>query len=107
VGGKKVELETLLFEICVMVGNSDVVNADGSATELKLLQLPGPPDPAMAAAQFAWLEERMGSSTADYLWETPPPPLRDYDPAQELLLGPQIYLRLYIHLGNISSMEWA
>ena len=67
-GGKQVELETLLFDSCVMVGNSDVVNEDGSVTELKLSQLPGPPDPDMAAAQFEWLEERMNSSTADYLW---------------------------------------
>eukprot|EP01046_Picozoa_sp_COSAG06_P005324 COSAG06_NODE_237_length_19433_cov_92.613961_12_plen_111_part_00 len=37
-------------------------------TELKLSELPGPPDPGMAAAQMKWLEEKMSTSTADYLW---------------------------------------
>ena len=68
VGGKQVELEVLLFDSCVMVGNSDVVNEDGSVTELKLSELPGPPDPAMAAEQLQWLEHKMSTSTSDYLW---------------------------------------
>ena len=68
VGGKQVELEVLLFDSCVMAGNSDVVNEDGTVTELKLSELPGPPDPAMAADQLKWLEHMMSTSTADYLW---------------------------------------
>ena len=47
-GGKTVELEFLLFDSCIMAGN--------------------PADPATKAAQIEWLEERMSSSTADYLW---------------------------------------
>merc|ERR1712054_190505 len=51
-----------------MVGNSDRINADGSVTELTGDQLPGPADASLAAEQMAWLEQRMSSSTADYLW---------------------------------------
>ena len=68
VGGKPVELEVLLFDSCVMAGNSDVINEDGSVTELKLSQLPGPPDPALANEQLEWIEERMKASTADFFW---------------------------------------
>lgn len=51
-----------------MVGSTDVVNDDGSVTELKLSEVPGPPDPTMAAEQLRWLEHMMSASTADYLW---------------------------------------
>jgi tartrate-resistant acid phosphatase type 5 len=49
-GGKTVELEFLLIDSCIMAA--------------------GPPavPPATAAAQLKWLEGRMESSTADYLW---------------------------------------
>ena len=69
-GGKVVELETLLYDSCIMAGSADVYNEDGSLShELPLSQLPGPPDPDMAAAQLQWLEQRMSTSTADYLCE--------------------------------------
>lgn len=67
-GGKTVELEILLFDSCVRAGSSDVINEDGTVSELKLSQLPGPPNPATAAAQLQWLESRMAGSRADYLW---------------------------------------
>lgn len=47
-GGKTVELEILLIDTCIMAG--------------------APSDPATAAAQLEWLERRLASSTADYLW---------------------------------------
>jgi hypothetical protein len=47
-GGKTVELEFLLYDSSIMAGN--------------------PADPATAAAQLKWLEERMAASTSDYLW---------------------------------------
>ncbi len=69
VGGKTVELEILLFDSVLMVGNTDVYDDDGNLVdELPLSELKGPPDPASAAKQLEWLEERMNASTADYLW---------------------------------------
>ena len=44
----RMELEILLIDTCIMAG--------------------GPADPPIASAQLAWLEQRMASSTADYLW---------------------------------------
>jgi hypothetical protein len=42
-GGKVVELETLLYDSCIMAGSSDVYAEDGSVlSELPLSQLPGP-----------------------------------------------------------------
>jgi predicted amidophosphoribosyltransferase len=35
VGGKKVELEVLLFDSVIMTGNSDTINADGTITEVR------------------------------------------------------------------------
>lgn len=68
VAGKQVQIEVLLFDSVLMVGNSDQINEDGSLTELRGDQLPRAPDPKLAAEQMSWLEERMSSSTADYLW---------------------------------------
>ena len=45
-----------------------VRTADGTTRELNGDELPGPDDPPKAAQQWAWLEQRMQSSTADYLW---------------------------------------
>eukprot|EP01047_Picozoa_sp_COSAG01_P038264 COSAG01_NODE_3096_length_6591_cov_5.863986_1_plen_243_part_00 len=64
VGGTSVELEILLFDSCVMMGNTDVYDAAGNLVEeLPLSELKGPPDAALAAKQQAWLEARMNSST--------------------------------------------
>lgn len=70
VGGKEIEFEVLLFDSVIGVGNSDVLLEDGTFLELNGDQLPGPApaDAPTAAAQWAWLEGRMASSTADYLW---------------------------------------
>eukprot|EP00937_MAST-01D_sp_MAST-1D-sp2_P001000 g1000.t1 len=65
---RSVQIETLLFDSVIMCGDSDVLHANGSVTELKGAELPGPADPSLAAAQLAWLTERMSHSTADYLW---------------------------------------
>eukprot|EP01045_Picozoa_sp_COSAG04_P002798 COSAG04_NODE_107_length_25959_cov_6.617865_3_plen_369_part_00 len=68
-GAKKtVELETLLFDSVIGLGNSDVWLEDGTLVELNGDELPGPDDPPTAAAMFEWLEKRMAASTADYLW---------------------------------------
>jgi hypothetical protein len=67
-GGKTVELETLLFDSVIGLGNSDKILEDGTVIELKGDELPGPDDPPTAEAQWKWLEGRMNSSTADYLW---------------------------------------
>lgn len=67
-GGKTVELETLLFDSVIGLGNSDVVQEDGTVLELNGDELPGPDDIPTAEAQWEWLEGRMNSSTADYLW---------------------------------------
>lgn len=65
-----VEIETLLYDSCIMAGNADIYNEDGSLShELPLSQLPGPPDPELASEQLQWLEDMMSSSTADYLCE--------------------------------------
>ena len=66
--GKTVELETLLFDSVIGLGNSDVVQEDGTVLELNGDELPGPDDIPTAEAQWEWLEGRMNSSTADYLW---------------------------------------
>jgi len=42
--------------------------ASVSQVELPLSKLRGPADPKLAAAQWRWLEGRINSSTADYLW---------------------------------------
>ena len=69
VGGKEVELEVLLFDSVVMLGNTDVLQPDGSFKELKLSQLPPQgQDTPLAQEQLAWLKGRMENSTADYLW---------------------------------------
>jgi len=69
VQGKQVELEVLLFDSVVMVGNSDLYNEDGTVTELKLNDPRlKPVDPALAQEQLEWLTARMKASTADYLW---------------------------------------
>jgi len=68
VGGKTIELEILLIDTVIMVGNSDVLHQNGSVSQLSASELPGSPDPALAAQQTAWLEQRMRESTADYLW---------------------------------------
>jgi len=67
VGGKMVELEVLLFDSVIMVGNTDQVNDDGTVTEVSLSEVQ-PQDASLAAEQLAWLTERMEKSTADYLW---------------------------------------
>jgi len=67
VGGATVELEVLLFDSVVMLGNTDVQRADGAFEELKLSALP-PRDTTLAAEQLAWLTGRLQTSTADYLW---------------------------------------
>jgi hypothetical protein len=67
-GGKTVELETLLFDSVIGLGNSDKILEDGTVIELNGDELPGPDDPPSAEAQWEWLEGRMNSSTADYLW---------------------------------------
>jgi hypothetical protein len=67
VGGKEVELEMLLFDSVVMVGNTDTVHANGSVTEVPLSHLHEQND-SLATEQLAWLKERIESSTADYLW---------------------------------------
>jgi len=68
IGGRSIELEYLLFDSVLMAGNSDHLNADGTITQLKGSELPGPSDPNLAAEQTAWLVDRMEHSTADYLW---------------------------------------
>jgi hypothetical protein len=68
-----VELEVLLFDSVVMVGNSDTLNEDGTITETPLNEL-APENATLAQEQLAWLQERMASSTADYV-RYPPPPL--------------------------------
>lgn len=69
VQGKRVELEILLFDSVIMVGNTDIYDDAGNQIdELSLSELKGPPDPASHAKQLAWLEDRMKKSTADYLW---------------------------------------
>jgi hypothetical protein len=68
-GGKSVELEVLLFDSVLMVGNTDIYDEDGNEIgEVPLSEAPGSADPANAAQQLAWLEDRMAKSTADYLW---------------------------------------
>jgi hypothetical protein len=67
VGGKEVELEVLLFDSVIMAGNSDVLHANGSITEVPLHMLQQQTDP-LALAQLDWLTDRLASSTADYLW---------------------------------------
>ena len=68
-GGKTAELEILLFDSVIALGNSDVLGADGQVLrELKGHELPGPSDPPRAAKQWEWLEARMKASTSDYLW---------------------------------------
>ena len=68
VGGKQIEFEVLLFDTVLGLGNSDVVLADGTMHELRGDELPGPDDPHTAEQQWEWLEGRINSSTADYLW---------------------------------------
>jgi tartrate-resistant acid phosphatase type 5 len=68
-GGKTAELEILLFDSVIGLGNSDVYGPDGEVVqELKGHELPGPADPPAAAKQWQWLEARMKASRADYLW---------------------------------------
>ena len=67
IGGKPVELEVLLFDSVVMVGNTDTYHADGTVTEAPLSEMVQQTDPA-AAEQLKWLTQRMEASTADYLW---------------------------------------
>jgi hypothetical protein len=51
------------------VGNTDVYDDAGNLVgEIPLSELKGPPDAPLAAKQLEWLEARMNSSTADYLW---------------------------------------
>lgn len=66
--GKTAELEILFFDSVIGLGNSDAIGADGEMIELKGHELPGPADPPAAAKQWAWLEQRLAASTADYLW---------------------------------------
>lgn len=67
VGGKEVELEFLLFDSVIMVGNNAVLNEDGTETPLPLNELQ-PANTSLAEEQLTWLTQRMASSTADYLW---------------------------------------
>ena len=67
VGGKVVELEVLLFDSVVMVGNTDVFNPDGTVSEVPLSALEDQDTP-LARQQLQWLTERVANSTADYLW---------------------------------------
>jgi len=61
ISGSNKVFEMLLFDSVIGLGNSDD-NEDPFA------QPPGPSDPHTAAAQWAWLEESMAKSTADYLF---------------------------------------
>jgi hypothetical protein len=68
VGGKSVELEVLLFDSVVMVGNFDHrINDDGTTTEVPLSELQMQNN-SLAEEQLKWLTGRMENSTADYLW---------------------------------------
>lgn len=66
--GNSVELEVLLFDTVLMVGNTDIYYDNGTVYERPLSELPGPLDPVAAAGQLEWLKARMSASTADYLW---------------------------------------
>ena len=67
--GRDLGGQFLLFDTVIMAGQADVYASDGALShELSLSELPGPADPALAAKQLSWLEGRMNSSTADYLW---------------------------------------
>ena len=67
--GSEVELEFLLFDTVIMAGDADVLDEEGRViAERRLSQLPGPADPVLAAEQLSWLEGRLNSSSADYLW---------------------------------------
>jgi len=65
-GDKTVELEFLLYDTVIMAGNADVLLENGTVKELKMSELtgPAPEHKDLAAEQMAWLEERMGNSTA-------------------------------------------
>ena len=67
VGGKTVELEVLLFDSVIMTGNTGTLHANGTITELPLNKL-RPDNETLAQEQMDWLEQRMSTSTADYLW---------------------------------------
>ena len=70
VQGRRVELETLLFDSVVMCGSSVrgkvFLGQDGQVSDEPADMEPAPDSP-LAVAQLAWLEERMRTSTADYL----------------------------------------
>jgi len=67
VGGKNVELEVLLFDSVIMTGNTGTLHANGTITEKPLNELKSENE-TLQQEQMDWLESRMSTSTADYLW---------------------------------------
>ena len=59
--------KVLLFDSVVMTGNTGTLHANGTITELPLDQLT-PANETLKQEQMDWLEHRMSTSTADYLW---------------------------------------
>ena len=63
--GKK--LDTIFIDTVIWAGEAHHVTADGEVHSVHGNELPGPADPVAADAQFEWLENKLKSSTADYI----------------------------------------